>query len=76
MIAFDCLQAPQQTQPKCVVLGKPKESMSDGDKINYVLLVQAISALTHDRVQVYERVEAGILPGKCINPSGADASIH
>lgn len=73
---FDCPQVSQQPDTKCVVLGRNKATMPDGHKMHYVLLVQETPNLAHDGSKAYERVGAGVLPGKCVGTDSVKISIH
>ncbi|KAJ3533867.1 hypothetical protein NM208_g7792 [Fusarium decemcellulare] len=75
-IFFDCPNASDQSASKCVVLGKEKNMISDGHKMHYVLLVQPKPASSEGVHLVYERVGAGILPGKCITGNELKIEIH
>ncbi|KAF4986226.1 hypothetical protein FGRMN_10938, partial [Fusarium graminum] len=58
---------------KCVVLGRQKGSQPDREKVHYVLLVQPRDLLRP--YQIYERVGAGTLSGKCLGENRVQIDI-
>ncbi|KAH7127606.1 hypothetical protein EDB81DRAFT_809638 [Dactylonectria macrodidyma] len=75
-IVLDCGPVSEQLASKCVVLGKERKTMLDGDKMHYVLLVHTNAASDHNESRVYKRLGVGTLPGKCIESNGVEISIH
>lgn len=74
-IVFDCPEVSQKLAIKCVVLGKVKGRKPAGDKLHYVLVVQATTTPDYNAGEVYKRVGAGYLPGKCIELHGHMVSL-
>lgn len=75
-VVFDCPPVFERLETKCVILGKERQAMSDGDSMHYVLLVHLITVSDHDGNDVYERLWAGVFPGKCIDSYGVNIRIH
>lgn len=59
----------------CVVLGKQKGRHSDEDRLSFVLIVSWKSVSRGTR-NVYERIGAGYLSGRCINTGGTLVDIQ
>ncbi|KAF5676583.1 kinase-like (PK-like) [Fusarium heterosporum] len=66
MLLYDCSSSPrlQRDLAKCVVLERQKGSHPVREKVHYVLLVQPRDHSSQG--QIYERIGAGTLPGKCL----------
>lgn len=60
----------------CVVLGKQRGDAHLRDKIHYVLVICPAGTIDGDGNEVYERVGAGSLPGKCIAPEQRKVQIR
>ncbi|OBT63537.1 hypothetical protein VE03_07019 [Pseudogymnoascus sp. 23342-1-I1] len=66
----------EQRMTLCVVLGIQKGAVPVEEKLHYLLLVVATSNHDSDGNELYERVGAGYLPGRCIARRGSTVSIH
>ncbi|KAF4456333.1 HET-domain-containing protein [Fusarium austroafricanum] len=71
MPVFDSPSDSEKATSKCVVLGRQRDQ-PEPVKVHYVLLVQPKSPSS----QIYQRVGAGTLPGRCIEGNGVKIHIH
>lgn len=78
-VVFDRPGGSQQSDTKCVVLGKQKSNdplLSESMKLHYVLVIASKAKKDGDGVPIYERVGAGSLLGKCIKSRGEKVRIY
>ena len=75
-ITFDDIGTYILDTTMCVVLGKAKGSTFTDEQKTCVLIVVPTGVEGDDGKQIYEPVDTGFLPGKCISPSGFEVRIH
>jgi len=75
LLAFDRPERPVAWETLCIVLGRQK-GVALNDQRHYLLLIKA-AGLDRNGKQLFERVGAGYLPGRCIkHDSSVRVTIH
>jgi hypothetical protein len=72
---YDTPSESQKKKTQCVVLGVEKGNQAIGSLLHYFILVQPARSRLLGETNVYERVGAGYLPGRCISTDGQKVHI-